>query len=402
MTQLNLVHAEEIAYDEFGTYGGHLNRLTDPADGVMDAVHTLRDQHGADMVALLVDDGEFCGIAWLMQNLLPSFEQYAFSVTTWFCAAGNLTFPHELGHNMGCQHDRDNAGSSPVFAYSYGYQDPDELFRTVMAYNCPGGCPRIQHLSNPGVLYLGQPTGIPTNEPDSAHNALTINQTAFTVANFRCSVLGACCLGDGSCIDSVSQDECEVQIGGAYQGIGTNCSPNPCLPPPTGACCFADGTCTADTLSGCNILGGSYQGDGTSCSPNPCPPPPTGACCLAGDFCAVVSLFSCTSSGGTYQGDGASCSPNPCVPPTGACCLTGGSCLVISLNDCNLVSGIYQGDGSNCSPNNCPAPSPRGHLRCSQCAGWVRRCVRPGEAAGRVVLRRRRQPLRRLLLNTRP
>ena len=97
-TQLNLVHAEEIAYDEFGTYGGHLNRLTDPADGVMDAVHTLRDQHGADMVALLVDDGEFCGIAWLMQNLLPSFEQYAFSVTTWFCAAGNLTFPHELGH----------------------------------------------------------------------------------------------------------------------------------------------------------------------------------------------------------------------------------------------------------------------------------------------------------------
>ena len=74
-TQLNLVYAQEIAYDEVGTYGDHLDRLTNPADGSMDAVHTLRDQFGADMVALLVDDNEFCGIAWLMLTLSPAFEQ---------------------------------------------------------------------------------------------------------------------------------------------------------------------------------------------------------------------------------------------------------------------------------------------------------------------------------------
>jgi len=85
--QLNLVHVEEISYDEAGSYVDHLYRLTDPADGYMDQVHTLRDQYGADMVALLVDDGEYCGIAWLMQNLSPAFEQYAFSVTTWYCAS---------------------------------------------------------------------------------------------------------------------------------------------------------------------------------------------------------------------------------------------------------------------------------------------------------------------------
>ena len=186
--QLNLVHVAEVDYDEAGTYRDHLIRLTQSIDGYMDNVHDLRDQYGADMVALLVAASGFCGVAWLMQDLSPDFEQLAFSVTKWSCAAGNLTFAHELGHNMGCQHDRAHAGSDPVFDYSYGYQDPGELFRTVMAYNCPGGCPKIQHFSNPDVLYQGLPTGVPIDQPDSAHNALTINQTALTVANFRCHV----------------------------------------------------------------------------------------------------------------------------------------------------------------------------------------------------------------------
>ena len=186
-TQLNLVHVQEIPYEEDGGYVDHLYRLTDPADGYMDNVHDLRDLYGADMVALLVADGEYCGVAWLMQNLSPAFEQYAFSVTTWTCAAGNLTFAHELGHNQGCCHDRDNC-SHGVFDYSYGYQDPVARFRTVMAYNCPDGCPRIQHFSNPDVLYQGLPTGVPIDQPDSAHNALSLNQTALTIANFRCHV----------------------------------------------------------------------------------------------------------------------------------------------------------------------------------------------------------------------
>ena len=32
-------------------------------------------------------------------------------------------------------------------------------FRTVMAYNCPGGCPRVLHWSNPDMEYGGQPLG---------------------------------------------------------------------------------------------------------------------------------------------------------------------------------------------------------------------------------------------------
>ena len=64
-TQVNVVHDAEIDYNESGDYVGHLVRLTNPNDGFLDSAHQLRAQYGADMVALLVNDGEFCGIAWL-------------------------------------------------------------------------------------------------------------------------------------------------------------------------------------------------------------------------------------------------------------------------------------------------------------------------------------------------
>jgi hypothetical protein len=96
-----------------------------------------------------------------------------------------LTGAHELGHLQGCQHQREHASLTPVFDYAYGYNfvgDGGGPFRTVMAYE-PGI--RILHFSNPDVLWDGQPTGVPQGEPDPANNALTINQTALVVANFR-------------------------------------------------------------------------------------------------------------------------------------------------------------------------------------------------------------------------
>jgi hypothetical protein len=190
-TQLNLVHTAEVDYDESGTYSEHLYRLTNPGDGYFDNAHDLRDEYNADMVALIVADNEYCGLAWLMQSLSPAFASSAFSVTSWFCAAGNLTLAHELGHNMGCAHDRDNS-SNGLFSYSFGFQDTFEQFRTVMAYNCPSGCSRIQNFSNPDVLYAGRPTGVDIGEPDSAHNAQTINLSRTVIANFRQSVPPDC------------------------------------------------------------------------------------------------------------------------------------------------------------------------------------------------------------------
>jgi hypothetical protein len=50
-----------------------------------------------------------------------------------------------------------------------------------MAYNCPSGCTRVQHFSNPSVYFNGMPTGV-ANYSD---NARTINNSAATVSAFR-------------------------------------------------------------------------------------------------------------------------------------------------------------------------------------------------------------------------
>jgi predicted outer membrane repeat protein len=230
-TELRMVYKTEVEYYEVGTFYDHLNRLTDPADGYIDEVHTLRNLYRADMVTMLVEDTYYCGMAWVMTTLSPDFEAHAFSVTSQMCATGSYTFAHELGHNQGCAHDRANASVPGVFDYSYGYQEPNELFRTVMAYNCPGGCPRIQHFSNPDVDYMDLPTGVPVGEPDAAHNALSINNTALTVANFRkywdCNDNGVCDDEDiaagtsHDCNDNGLPDECETDCNG--NGIADEC-----------------------------------------------------------------------------------------------------------------------------------------------------------------------------------
>lgn len=187
-TQLNLVHVAEISYDESGSYQDHLLRLTSTTDGFMDEVHALRNLYFADMVALIVDDGQYCGIAWLMPELSVDSQDSAFSVTTWYCAA-NFVLAHELGHNMGCCHAVGDGGgclSGGLFPYSNGYRfngNGGQLWRTVMAYS-PGS--RIPNFSNPEILFDGQPTGIAPGESGNADNAFTINQTSPFIANYRC------------------------------------------------------------------------------------------------------------------------------------------------------------------------------------------------------------------------
>jgi hypothetical protein len=102
-------------------------------------------------------------------------------VTAYPCISPNYTFGHELAHNMGTAHAPEDPNAPPVLPYAYGYKDPAQLFRTVMAYDCPSGCPRVLHFSNPAATHSGRPTGT----PDLQNNALALNQTSPTAANFR-------------------------------------------------------------------------------------------------------------------------------------------------------------------------------------------------------------------------
>ena len=202
--RLNLVHYEEVDYEE-ESFPEALSHLTHPTDGVMDNVHELRDEYAADEVVLLIEDFTACGLAWLMMEVSPDFETYAFAVVNQACATGNYSFGHELGHNMGAQHDwyeyLKYVGLSPAFPYSFGYVNAPAGWRTIMAYNteCQDrglDCVRLPYWSNPDQTLDGDPMGVPEGtsisciagayDPDcDADNRKTLNATAHTVASFR-------------------------------------------------------------------------------------------------------------------------------------------------------------------------------------------------------------------------
>ena len=206
-TQLNLVYKGEVSYSETGNFSTDLGRLAGTSDGYMDGVHSLRDQYCADNVALIVNATQYCGIAYLMSTVSTSFEDSAFSVTSRVCATGYYSFGHELGHNMGARHDwYVDSGTSP-YVYNHGYVNVADNWRTVMSYNneCSANgtnCTRIQYWSNPNVTYGGDPMGVGgSTSGSSANNALALNNSLATVANFRDSSSGNCggSTGGGGC-----------------------------------------------------------------------------------------------------------------------------------------------------------------------------------------------------------
>ncbi|MCH7545162.1 MAG: hypothetical protein IID30_02010 [Planctomycetes bacterium] len=220
-TQLLLVFLDEIVYPESGNANTDLSRLTSIGDGFLDSVHAIRDAVGADNVGLFVSSlFSLCGQAWVMRNVSPAFQSSSFNVSRIGCAAGNLTYAHEVGHNLGCHHNRESTNSEGAFPYSFGFWDPGLSFRTVMGLS--GGGPRIMQFSNPLVQVGGLPTGIPEGQVNSADNAKTINNTAFTMANFRLAV----------CSDPLPVDDCnnngiadECEFSGTFSDASGELSP---------------------------------------------------------------------------------------------------------------------------------------------------------------------------------
>ncbi len=191
--RLRLVHTVEVTYTETGNSSTDLSALRNPSDGKMDNLHALRDTYGADLVGLIVESFDACGIGYLNFPAEPADAPVGFSAFQRSCAFGSYTVAHEFGHNMGAHHDRGVvAGNGSQNAANYGYVAPDKTWRTVMAYatTC-NNCIRVPYFSNPDVLYQGVPMGIPSGQANAADNHSVLNSSAQTVANFRSSVVGS-------------------------------------------------------------------------------------------------------------------------------------------------------------------------------------------------------------------
>ncbi|MBL8879879.1 MAG: hypothetical protein JNG88_12235, partial [Phycisphaerales bacterium] len=180
--RLRMVYCGEVSYNESGTFVDHINRMNNSSDGILDEIHTLRDQYSADVVSLWVDDCDpdqngnctLCGRATCNVGAGNPFP-----IVRWACASGNLSFAHELGHNQGCGHERTTGEGAcgPDSAHGWFFTGNDgNNYRTVMAtVFAPGS--RIRYFSNPNVSFRGMPTGNSSN-----NNAA---QTANRVGDFE-------------------------------------------------------------------------------------------------------------------------------------------------------------------------------------------------------------------------
>lgn len=187
--ELRLAHLQRVDYAESQeNYEEDLDRLAEPEDGYLDELHAKRDEVGADLVCLLRRGfpENTAGIAYLLRNQGGDVAR-GFSVVETTSAVSSFTFQHEIGHNLGAAHDRENASGPGLFSYSYGHRFTDPASgerRTVMAYE-PGEL--VNLFSSPTVTFNGVATGIAEGEEGEADNAKTLSLAAPVVAGYRAS-----------------------------------------------------------------------------------------------------------------------------------------------------------------------------------------------------------------------
>lgn len=180
---VKIVHIEEITAFREGTMKSDLGAVISGTKG--QTTRDLRDKHFADVVCLIRSDGG--GRATLLNPITQSYHSESAYMTigsgcidqSYFC------FAHELGHLLGCNHNKEDTDLKGMYDYSYGWHFdlPDDnpnigRIGTMMSY--PGAENRLLYFSDPALGYHGVAIG-----SEKANNAKTIKLTKKIVANYR-------------------------------------------------------------------------------------------------------------------------------------------------------------------------------------------------------------------------
>lgn len=214
--RVRLVHAMAVNYPDNTANVTVLQELTGyrsgsgsiPVPAALQPLRDARETYGGDLVTLVRafrdPENDGCGIAWLLgggrSGIDTSDSPYGYSIVsdgedvtngkTYFCR--EETFAHELGHNMGSQHDVATATDAGVvnygvYSYSFGYKTGATTgnFYTLMAYGDSGQV-TYRVFSNPAITFCdGRACGV----ANQADNARSLRQTLPIIAGFRATVV---------------------------------------------------------------------------------------------------------------------------------------------------------------------------------------------------------------------
>jgi hypothetical protein len=98
-TELRLVHAYRHPNYVEVAVNPSFTALRDITYDTMGSVHEMREAYGADIVALMINANDSCGVGWNLANY-GVHKDYMFSVSKYSCATGYYSFGHEIGHNF--------------------------------------------------------------------------------------------------------------------------------------------------------------------------------------------------------------------------------------------------------------------------------------------------------------
>lgn len=202
--RMRMARMYEVDYDETGlTHDDHLAAIRITDDDIIDGVHTVREQVGADIVSFMINDldsGVGCGtcvtygLGYRPSTESTSNADIGFHTCHWEnMATPTWSMPHEAGHNMGAYHDdqqipADNDGDgTPDWVAQYGRghywnNAAGNRERSIMARNALGGT-RVPYFSNPAIEFNGNDTGDATHDCSRMYDEVSDTISDYVTAS---------------------------------------------------------------------------------------------------------------------------------------------------------------------------------------------------------------------------